>query len=123
MLARRYRLQPDIDGSYLGTLVDAYDGSYVLALAAYNAGSTQTRSWLRNWGDPPRSEIDVIDWIELISVVESRNFVKRVIENLHVDRYRLGANDRVMYQSRSPGAHPSLVSGSLRSGAASYGRH
>ena len=66
--------------------MDAYDGSYVLVLAAYNAGGTRTRRWLRNWGDPRRGEIDVIDWIELIPVAETRNFVQRVIENLHVYR-------------------------------------
>ena len=48
------RLLDDVDynltlgGTYHGTLVGATDGSYVLALAAYNAGGTRTRRWLRN---------------------------------------------------------------------------
>jgi len=72
------RLLDDVDynltlgGTYHGTLVDANDGSYVLALAAYNAGGTRTRRWLRNWSDPRRGEIDVVDWIELIPVAETR---------------------------------------------------
>ena len=90
-----------LGGSYLGALVDAYDGSYVLALTAYNAGGKRTRRWIRKWGDPRLGEIDLIDWIELIPVAETRNFVQRVIENLHVYRYRLGGGDRVMYRPRA----------------------
>ena len=70
-------------------LIRAYRGSYVLAFAAYNAGGGNVRRWLRAWGDPRDSEIDVVDWIELIPINETRNFIQRVLEKVQVYRYRL----------------------------------
>ena len=74
---------------YLQFMVDKYDGSYFLALAAYNAGETRVRRWLRQWGDPRKGEIDAVDWIELIPFSETRNYVQRVMEGLQVYRHRL----------------------------------
>ena len=76
--------------AHLADLVDGYDGSYVLALAAYNAGGSRVRQWLREFGDPRRPDTDVIDWIEAIPFEETRNYIQRVLENLHVYRRRLG---------------------------------
>jgi len=36
---------------YLAGLLDTFDGSYVLALAAYNAGPARVRAWIRANGD------------------------------------------------------------------------
>ena len=72
--------------SHLGGLVDAYDGSLVLALAAYNAGQSRVKRWLANWGDPRSGAIDAVDWIELIPFTETRNYVQRVLEGLQVYR-------------------------------------
>lgn len=83
-----------IGRTYLGRLIDEFDGSYVLALAAYNAGPARTRQWIRENGDPRRSSVDVIDWIELISFEETRNYVQRVLENLQVYRHLLGDPQR-----------------------------
>jgi soluble lytic murein transglycosylase len=80
--------------TYLGRLIDEFDGSYVLALAAYNAGPARARQWMRDNGDPRRSNVDVIDWIELISFEETRNYVQRVLENLQVYRHVLGDPQR-----------------------------
>ena len=63
--------------------------AYVLAIAAYNAGSHNARSWISEWGDPRSRSVDVVDWIELIPFSETRNYVQRVTENLQVYRYRL----------------------------------
>ncbi|MSO88436.1 MAG: lytic transglycosylase domain-containing protein [Rhodospirillaceae bacterium] len=76
--------------AHLADLIDGYDGSYVLALAAYNAGGSRVRQWLREIGDPRRADTDVIDWIEAIPFEETRNYIQRVLENLHVYRRRLG---------------------------------
>ena len=78
-----------LGGSYLSKLVDAYQGSYVMALAAYNAGGSRIHKWMRNWGDPRLGEIGMVDWIELIPIAETRNFVQRVLENLQVYRHTL----------------------------------
>ena len=75
---------------HLQEVIDEFDGSYVLALAAYNAGGHRSRRWIEDYGDPRTSEIDPIDWLESIPFSETRNYVQRVMENLQVYRYRLG---------------------------------
>jgi soluble lytic murein transglycosylase len=76
--------------SYLASLIDDYDGSYVLALAAYNAGPGRVKQWIRDNGDPRDTKVDVVDWVELIPIEETRNYIQRVLENLQVYRQRLG---------------------------------
>lgn len=78
-----------LGSAHLADLVDAFNGSYVLAIASYNAGSHNARSWIVDWGDPRSRSIDVVDWIELIPFAETRNYVQRVLENLQVYRHRL----------------------------------
>ena len=76
--------------AYIAELLDANDRSYVLALAAYNAGGSRVRSWIRSNGDPREPDIDVIDWIEMIPISETRNYVQRVMEAVAIYRRRLG---------------------------------
>jgi soluble lytic murein transglycosylase len=76
--------------SYLDGLLDDFSGSYVLAIAGYNAGPGRVRQWIREFGDPRRKGVDMVDWIESIPVNETRNYVQRVLENLQVYRLRLG---------------------------------
>lgn len=78
-----------LGSAHLADLISEFGGSYVLAIAAYNAGSHNARSWIADWGDPRSSSVDVVDWIELIPFSETRNYVQRVTENLQVYRYRL----------------------------------
>ncbi|MBV8168016.1 MAG: lytic transglycosylase domain-containing protein, partial [Alphaproteobacteria bacterium] len=85
------KLNLTIGRRYLDGLIDDYDGSYVLALAAYNAGPGRVKQWVRDNGDPRRPNVDVVDWIELIPIDETRNYIHRVLENLQVYRQRLGA--------------------------------
>jgi soluble lytic murein transglycosylase len=75
---------------YLSGLLGDFSGSYVLAVAAYNAGPARVQEWMRDFGDPRAKNADVVDWIESIPVAETRNYVQRVLENLQVYRYRLG---------------------------------
>ena len=75
--------------AYLGSLIERYGGSYVLAISGYNAGPGTVNGWIRTLGDPRLDDVDVIDWIELIPYSETRNYVQRVLENLHVYRRRL----------------------------------
>ncbi len=71
--------------------LDRFDGSWVLAVAAYNAGPTNVKRWLVTNGDPRLS--DPIDWIEQIPFGETRNYVQRVLENTQVYRARLAGKD------------------------------
>ena len=80
-----------LGAAYLRRLLDRFDGDYVLAAAAYNAGPARARRWIAARGDPRDPEVDVVDWIERIPFHETRNYVQRVLENLHVYRRRLGA--------------------------------
>lgn len=75
--------------TYVQELLDRFDGSYVMTIAGYNAGPGRVSSWVRLYGDPRTESVDVVDWIELIPVYETRNYVQRVIENLQVYRYRM----------------------------------
>jgi len=74
---------------YLGQLLKSHNRSYVLALASYNAGPSRTNRWIREFGDLRDSDVDAIDWIEMIPFDETRNYVQRVLENLQVYRTRL----------------------------------
>lgn len=75
--------------AYLAQMVEDFGGSYVLALAAYNAGPSRARQWIRDLGAPGQSWADTIDWIESIPFGETRNYIQRVLENLQVYRSRL----------------------------------
>jgi len=77
--------------AHLDQVVNAYDGSLVMALAAYNAGGHRVRRWVENYGDPRTGDIDPIDWVESLPFSETRNYVQRVIENLQVYRARQSA--------------------------------
>ena len=79
--------------TYLSDLLAKYDGSYVLALAAYNAGPARADRWIRTFGDPRDPTVDVIDWIESIPIDETRNYVQRILESLGAYRQRLGTAD------------------------------
>lgn len=71
--------------SYLNQQIGRFDGSLVMALAAYNAGPGSVRRWLETYGDPRQSDpTDLVDWIERIPYGETRNYVQRVIEGITV---------------------------------------
>ncbi len=74
---------------YLDRLLKQYDGSYALAIAAYNGGPGRVNQTLKNFGDPRTGQIDLVDWMELLPVPETRNYVQRVLENVYVYRLRL----------------------------------
>ncbi len=78
-------------GAYhLGQLLRDYDGSYILAFAAYNAGGGNVRDWIKAYGDPRDPKVNPVDWIERIPFTETRNYVQHIMENLQVYRARLG---------------------------------
>jgi soluble lytic murein transglycosylase len=81
-----YRLVSDpsynvmIGSAYFQRILNNWNGSVPLAVAAYNAGSGNVRKWIDRYGDP-RSQVDMLKWIEAIPYSETRAYVQRVIEN------------------------------------------
>lgn len=81
-----YRLISDpsynvlIGSAYFNRLLNNWNGSVPLAVAAYNAGSGNVRKWIDRYGDP-RGQVDMLKWIEAIPYSETRAYVQRVIEN------------------------------------------
>ena len=96
---RRSRLLSDPDynlhlgQTFLKELLKTYDNSYVLTLAAYNAGPKRVNRWLKLNGDPRDLSVDAIDWVELIPFSETRNYVQRVMENLHIYRQLINGTE------------------------------
>ena len=79
-----------LGAAHLGDLVEnEFGGSYIMSIAAYNAGSSRVRQWVTQYGDPRSTAVDPIDWIESIPFSETRNYVQRVMENMEVYRGRL----------------------------------
>ena len=77
-------------------MFEEHGGSFVLSLAAYNAGGSRVKQWMKAYGDPRRAQIDAIDWIELIPITETRQYVQHILENLQVYRARLGQHSTLL---------------------------
>jgi soluble lytic murein transglycosylase len=89
-----------LGSAYLADLLESYDSSMVLSLAAYNAGKSRVKMWLADYGDPRENGGDAIDWIESIPFGETRNYVQRVLENFSVYSQRLhGRRANAIFQT------------------------
>ncbi|CAH2604498.1 Soluble lytic murein transglycosylase precursor [Rhodovastum atsumiense] len=84
----RYNVQ--LGTAYLRQLLDRFDNSVPLAVAAYNAGPSRVAEWLDTYGDPRGGNVEMLDWIEQIPFNETRNYVQRVTENLVVYQAQRG---------------------------------
>jgi soluble lytic murein transglycosylase len=101
LVARQYRVpfmqarlhEPSynvqLGAAHLADLVDSFNGSYILTLVAYNAGPRRAREWIEANGDPRGGQVDPIDWVECIPFDETRQYVQKVMQNVHVYRSRL----------------------------------
>jgi soluble lytic murein transglycosylase len=78
-----------LGAAYLAQLIEQFGASPVLVSAAYNAGPSRAIRWIQDYGDPRMAGVDVVDWIETIPFEETRNYIMRVTESLHVYRARL----------------------------------
>ena len=60
-----------------------------LVASGYNAGPGRPRSWIGQFGDPRRGDVDVVDWVEMIPFAETRTYVMRVAEAVVIYRAKL----------------------------------
>jgi soluble lytic murein transglycosylase len=78
-----------LGAAHLGDLVKEFRGSYILSLVAYNAGPRRSLEWMQRHGDPRAKGVDPVDWVEAIPFTETRFYVQKVLQNMHVYRSRL----------------------------------
>ena len=93
-----YNIQ--LGSTYFQRMLSYYNGSYPLAVAAYNAGPGNVNKWLVRNGDPRSGGIDILDWIEQIPLSETRGYVHRVLENAVM--YDHLNPDRARYKTAAP---------------------
>lgn len=98
-----------LGSSFLGQLVGQFSGSYVMAIAGYNAGPGRPTAWAGYCGDPRGGLTDPIDFIECIPFSETRNYVMRVMENVQVYRAKLNG-----------GSAPITITSDLKRGGYGY---
>lgn len=63
---------------YLKRLMDKFKDTTPLVAAGYNAGPHRVNMWLQNFG-----KLDTDEFIEHIPFLETRNYVKKVMGNMH----------------------------------------
>ena len=100
-------LNPDtnlaVGSTYLGHLLQRFDGNELLATAAYNAGPDRVRAWL-----PKTGSLSADAWVDSIPFPETRNYVRNVLSAAVIFDWRLhGRTERLsarLGQVRAPGA-------------------
>ncbi len=97
--------------AHLGDLIDRFEGSYILTFVGYNAGPGRAKQWIDMYGDPRDPKVDPIDWVEEIPITETRTYVQKVLQNIHVYRSRLDPDN--MISMRADLMRGSAISGSI----------
>ena len=87
-----------LGSTYLSRQLKRYEGSFILAAAAYNAGGGNVNKWIDAYGNPANLGVDPVVWIEQIPFAETRKYVKRVIANYMIYRERLGQSNVTIAQ-------------------------
>ncbi len=70
--------------TYITEMLIKFDNALPLALAAYNAGPSRAKIWIKRYGDPRKGEISYVNWIESIPITETRFYVQKVLSNLRI---------------------------------------
>jgi soluble lytic murein transglycosylase len=84
-----------LGSKHLAEHLKYYNGSYLLAIPAYNAGTHRVDKWISLAGDPRKLKdlYHLLDWIEKIPFVTTRDYVHRILENLQIYRSIINKDD------------------------------
>jgi soluble lytic murein transglycosylase len=88
-------------------LLKEYRSSHIMSFAGYNAGRGRVQQWVKERGDPRDPKVDPVDWVERIPFSETRNYVQRVLEGLHVYRTRFDTGRELASSNR--GGHSDIA--------------
>ena len=83
--------------AYLRQMLDKFDGNYMLATAAYNAGPGRSVRWAAQNGCMPADM-----WVEMIPFNETRKYVRRVLFYTSIFESRLGQQSTPLRLKLSP---------------------
>jgi soluble lytic murein transglycosylase len=100
-----------IGTAYLAQMLERFDGSVLLAAAAYNAGPSRAERWIKDYGDPRLERVNAVDWIEHIPFRETRNYVMRVLEAQFVYRARISGQVGPLTLARELQQNGAVISG------------
>ncbi len=89
-LLEKPHINVKIGTAHLEDLLSRYKGIYPFVIAAYNAGYENVNEWIKIFGNPAKGQVDWLDWLESIPLFESRYYVQRVLESLHIYRVNYG---------------------------------
>lgn len=82
-ISRKAKPNIAIGTAYLKQMLDRFDGNFVMAAAAYNAGLHRVRQWRRD------TCTDSDQWNDMIPFTETRRYVRRALFYTTVYEWRL----------------------------------
>lgn len=68
---------------YLSQLLKRFNNNKALALAAYNCGPSRVKRWMNKWENEIGTDIDIDEFIENISLSETRRYVQKVLKSYY----------------------------------------
>jgi hypothetical protein len=88
-LKNDYKYNIQIGAYYLDLLLNKFGWSYTYALVGYNAGPNRVFSWQKKYfeSDGIKTIDDMLNFIEMIPFLETREYVFRVMENEVIYNY------------------------------------